>query len=347
MPDLPAVPLKSVVVRVQQFLHHHLLAFLLGAYTLSILAPGPGLGLRALSLGEVAGVRFTAPFLLLSFLLLSAGLGASLGELRGVFTRPRLLVAGLVGNSVVPMLVLLLVSLALSLWQDPDESQVILVALALVGAMPIAGSSTTWAQNTEGNVSLSLSLVLLSTLLSPLLIPLYLHAAGGLTTGHYAEDLDILAQAGGGAFLVLSVIVPSLLGLLLRWLVGPTRLKPWMPWIKVLTLVDLLVLNYSNAALSLPQVFQFPDYDFLLIILIATGLMCVTGYWVGWNLPRWLGGGRPEQTSMTFAMGMSNNGTGLVLASTFIPHHALVLLPLILFNLLQQIVAGVISREQV
>lgn len=347
MPDLPTVPPKSVVIRVQQFLHHHLLACLLVAYMLSMVAPGPGLDLRALSLGDVAGVRLSAPFLLLSFLLLSAGLGASLGELRGVFQRPRLLIAGLVGNSLVPMLVLVLVSLALTPWQDPEESQVILVALALVGAMPIAGSSTTWAQNTQGNVSLSLSLVLLSTLLSPLLIPLYLYAAGGLTTGAYTADLDILAEAGGGTFLVLSVIVPSLAGLLLRRLVAPTRLRSWMPWIKVLTLADLLALNYMNAALSLPQVFQVPDYDFLLLILIATGLMCLTGYWVGWNLPRWLGGGRPEQTSMTFAMGMSNNGTGLVLASTFIPHHALVLLPLILFNLLQQIVAGVISRDRV
>ena len=82
----------------------------------------------------------------------------------------------------------------------------------------------------------------------------------------------------------------------------------------------------------------------LVIILVVTGLMCLVGYWVGWQLPRWLGGGgRADQVSMSFAMGMSNNGTGLVLASTFLPHHALVLLPLILFNLLQQIVAGWLS----
>ena len=334
-----------VVARFQRFLHHHLLALLLTAYALAVVAPGPGVGLRARSLGHIAGVDLSAPFLGLSFLLLSAGLGASLGELRGVLRRPGLLVAGLVGNTVVPMIVLVLLSLALSLWQEPEEAQVILVALALVGAMPIAGSSTTWAQHTAGNVSLSLSLVLLSTLLSPLLIPRFLGAASRLTTGAYAEDLAILAQAGGGAFMVLSVVGPASLGLLMRWCLGARLLQPWMPWIKVLGLLDLLVLNYANAALSLPQVVQFPDYDFLLILVLVTSSMCLAGYWAGWNLPRWLGGGRAEQTSMSFAMGMSNNGTGLVLASTFLPHHALVLLPLILFNLIQQIVAGAMARR--
>lgn len=331
----------------QHFLHRNLLVCLLSAYVASVLLPGPGLALRAASIGTIAGVKLSAPFLLLSFLLLSAGLGASIGELRGVFRRPRLLLAGLLGNSLVPMLVLLALSVPLSWWREPEETQVILVALALVGAMPIAGSSTTWSQNAEGNVSLSLSLVLLSTLLSPLLIPLFLHTAGGLTSGAYSDDLDILAEAGGGAFLVMSVVAPSLLGLALRLVCGPRPVQRVLPWIKTITLIDLLVLNYSNAALSLPQVVAYPDYDFLAIILVVTGLMCLIGYWVGWNLPRWLGGGgRPEQASMTFAMGMSNNGTSLVLASTFIPHHALVLLPLILFNLLQQILAGWISRTK-
>lgn len=342
-PDDAPMPLLG---RIQRFLHHHLLGCLLAAYALAVIVPGPGVGLRTLSLGRVVGIDLGLPLLSLSFLLLSAGLGASVGELRGVLRRPRLLVAGLIGNSLVPMVVLVLLSLVLSLWQEPEESQVILVALALVGAMPIAGSSTTWAQNTEGNVSLSLSLVLLSTLLSPLMLPLFLRAASRLTTGVYTTDLEILAQAGGGAFLVLSVVIPSCLGLLVRWWLGAARLRPWMPWIKVIALLDLLFLNYANAALSLPQVFAFPDYDFLLIILVVTGMMCLTGYWAGWHLPRWLGGGRPEQTSMSFAMGMSNNGTGLVLASTFVPQHALLLLPLILFNLLQQVVAGVMSRRR-
>ncbi len=52
-------------------------------------------------------------------------------------------------------------------WHNPDEVQNILVGLALVASMPIAGSSTAWSQNADGDMALSLGLVLGSTLLSP------------------------------------------------------------------------------------------------------------------------------------------------------------------------------------
>jgi predicted Na+-dependent transporter len=56
--------------------------------------------------------------------------------------------------------------------------QNILVGLALVASMPVAGSSTAWSQNTDGDMALSLGLVLLTTLLSPLTTPAALHAVG-------------------------------------------------------------------------------------------------------------------------------------------------------------------------
>lgn len=60
------------------FLHRHLLACLIGAYVVSAIVPGPGVALRAVSLATLAGVKLSAPFLLLSFLLFGAGLGASI-----------------------------------------------------------------------------------------------------------------------------------------------------------------------------------------------------------------------------------------------------------------------------
>jgi hypothetical protein len=62
------------------------------------------------------------------------------------------------------------VSLTMKLWHNQEEAQQLLVGLALVPAMPIAGASTAWAQNANGSVILSLGLVLLTTLLSPLTI---------------------------------------------------------------------------------------------------------------------------------------------------------------------------------
>ena len=45
-------------------------------------------------------------------------------------------------------------ALVLSRWPDSDEAQSLLVGLAFIAATPIAGSSTAWAQNAEGNLAL-------------------------------------------------------------------------------------------------------------------------------------------------------------------------------------------------
>ena len=71
-------------------------------------------------------------------------------------------------NLAVPLVFLALMATALRAWHNPDEAAIVLVGLALVSSMPIAGSSTGWAQTADGDMALSLGLVLGSTLLSPL-----------------------------------------------------------------------------------------------------------------------------------------------------------------------------------
>src|SRR5262249_54498442 len=138
-------------------------------------------------------------------------------------------------------------------WHNSDEMQNILVGLALIGSMPIAGSSTAWAQNANGNLALSLGLVLLSTLLSPLTTPFSLHSVGLMAKGESARELHALAGYGTGVFLVMCVMAPSLLGILLHWLVGQRRVASVKSEFKLFNSVNLLLLSYSNASVSLPQ----------------------------------------------------------------------------------------------
>ena len=151
-------------------------------------------------------------------------------------------------------------------WHNPDEVQNILVGLALVASMPIAGSSTAWSQNADGDLALSLGLVLGSTLLSPLTTPLALHAVGFMARGDYAADLHELAAGGAGAFLAVGVILPSLLGIAIRQAAGESRVAAAKPALKLVNIVVLLFLNYSNASASLPQAIARPDPDFLAAI---------------------------------------------------------------------------------
>ncbi len=201
---------KKPIERLAGFLGRHFLAMLFASYAAAALWPAPGLALRTLSLGRVGlgPIRTEAslPLIMLACLLFNAGLAVDTSKLGGFLRRPRTLAAGLSANIGFPIVFILAVSWWMRSWHNPDEVQSILVGLALVASMPIAGSSTAWSQNADGDMTLSLGLVLGSTFLSPLVTPLALHAVGFVATGDYSEDLHELASGSTGSFLAVGVL---------------------------------------------------------------------------------------------------------------------------------------------
>ncbi len=341
-------PHESPLARLAGFLHHHLLWLLIAAYALAGFAPAAGLWLRSLHLGTavIAGeaVSLSLPSLLLSLLLFNAGLGVETNQLGELLGKYRILVIGLLANLVLPFLVIAGVWMALPLWDEPNEMQYLLVGLALIAAMPVAGSSTAWSQNSNGDLALSLGLVVGSTLLSPITTPAILHTVGWLTEGSFADSLHHLAAGGTRSFLVVFVLIPSLAGMAIRHLLGTGRLRRITPGLKVMNSGTLLILGYANAAVSLPATFADPDWDFLLIcVVIVTGLS-VLGFLAGAVIARMLGADASRRTALMFGLGMTNNGTGLVLATTALAHIPEVFLPVIVCNLMQHMVAAVAVR---
>jgi bile acid:Na+ symporter, BASS family len=339
---------EGVLNRLSHFVHKRLLWLLIASYALAAALPGPGLWLRDIKVGELAafGTRtnISLSMLMLASLLLNAGLGVNLNQVRAVLGRPKLLGAGLAANLIVPIAFILVVSRAISGWHNTDEVQNILVGLALVASMPIAGSSTAWAQNADGELALSLGLVLFSTLLSPVTTPLALHSAGLMASGDYAEDLHELAAGGTGAFLGICVLAPSLIGIGIRRSVGDARVATAKPYLKLINSAILLALNYSNASVSLPQAVTEPDADFLALTLAIVVCLCALAFTGGW-LISWLLRAAPSQrTALMFGLGMNNNGTGLVLASLSLADHPRVMLPIIFYNLVQHLIAGIVDR---
>jgi BASS family bile acid:Na+ symporter len=330
-----------------RLLHRHFFWLLVGSYAVAAVAPGPGLWLRGVSAGEVAVLgeraRLTVPTLLLGLLLFNAGLGLRPDSLAGLRRGALVLGAGLAANLLLPLLFIVGVSWGMRLWHNPDEVQNILVGLALVASMPVAGSSTAWSQNADGDVGLSLGLVLGSTLLSPLTTPAALHAVGWLAEGDYAEDLHELAAGGAGAFLAVCVVLPSLAGLAARAVAGGGRAARAAPRLKTINALSLLVLNYANAAVSLPEAVGNFDPDFLAVTLGLVLALCLLGFGAGAGLARLLGAGPPQRAALMFGLGMNNNGTGLVLASLALADHPRVMLPVILYNLVQHLVAGAVA----
>jgi bile acid:Na+ symporter, BASS family len=117
-----------------------------------------------------------------------------------------------------------------------------------------------------------------------------------------------------------------------------------MPYLKFINSIVLLLLNYSNASVSLPQAMADRDYDFLAITLAITAGLCLTLFAAGYGLSRLFKLDRAERVSLMFGLGMNNNGTGLVLASLALSSYPNIMVPIIFYNLVQHIVAGTVHE---
>ncbi len=339
---------EGALDRLARFVQAHFLWLLVGSYAVAACLPSLGLWLRDVSVGEIslggAKMRVSLSMLMLASLLLNAGLGVEPGKIREMLRSPKLLGAGLGANLLIPIAFIFVFTWIMAGWHNADEVQNILVGLALVASMPIAGSSTAWAQNADGELALSLGMVLVSTLISPLTTPLALHAVGLMASGEYAQDLHELAGRGTGIFLTFCVLAPSLVGIGLRRAIGAGRYATAKPRLKLVNSVILLALNYSNASVSLPQAVTSPDPDFLAVTMGLVSGLCALAFTAGWLTSRLLKATPTQGTSLMFGLGMNNNGTGLLLASMALADHPRVMLPIIFYNLVQHLVAGVVDR---
>ena len=338
----------KTINNIVNFIHRYFLITLLLAYLLAFIAPSAGLYLRSLSLGHVAvkntTLNISAPLLMLAFLLLNAGLGIKIQEIKGLLANPKLVIVSFFANTLIPILLIFLLRAVLGLWHNQDELQNLLTGLALIVAMPIAGSSTAWSQNANGNISLSLGLVLLSTLTSPIITPFIFHIFSLITTGDYSEDLQELAAEGTNIFMFFTVVTPSILGSLIHLFFGDKKITSIKPILKLSNFIILLLLNYSNAATSLPLAFSKPDIDYLLFILLVTTIMCCIAFGAGLLISKIFKTGKADMAALMFGLGMNNNGTGLVFATITLSDHPAVLLPIVFYTLIQQIIAATVDR---
>jgi BASS family bile acid:Na+ symporter len=161
-----------------------------------------------------------------------------------------------------------------------------------------------------------------------------------LTCGESTGELRNLAAGGTGFFLLACVALPSLLGVVGRRLVGGAKIDAARPELKLVNSGILLQLNYVNGAVSLPQAVAYPDWDFLALILAVSVALCVTAFASGWWLGRLLGADRPRRTALMFGLGMNNNGSGLVLAGLALTGLPQAMLPILVYNLVQHLMAG-------
>ena len=325
--------------RVHGFAHRHFLGLLVGSYLLAAAWPSAGEAIRHTAVADV-GVVISLPVVLLGFLLFHAGLAADAAELGGLVRRPAALLAGVAATVAVPLVVVVGLAAGLGWWHDPDEARCLVAGLGIVAAMPVAGSSAAWSQRAGGSTALSLGLVVASTLLSPLTTPLALAAVGPLS----GDGSAALGGSGTVTFLLVGVVIPSVAGMAVRRWAGAAAVARVLPRLKPAGTAVLLVLCYANATASMPAVAADPDWDYLGLAVGAAVVLCGSGFAAGWAVARLVGAGGPQRASLVFGLGMTNNGTGLVLAGAALGGMPAAVLPVLAYNLVQHLVAGTVSR---
>ena len=135
-----------------------------------------------------------------------------------------------------------------------------------------------------------------------------------------------------------------MLGLLVRLMLQDAWLTEIMPFVKLTNSLVLLLLNYSNASVSLPQAWADRDVDFLVVTLAITTGLCLTAFGSGYGLSRLFKLDPAERISLIYGIGMNNNGTGLVLAALVLASYPRVMVPIIFYNLVQHLLAGTVHE---
>lgn len=337
------VRIRNLFEKGSRFLHRRFFFLMLGTYALGAFFPAIGSKVMHVSLGTLFlgehRAPISPPMILLGVLLVNATI--TIGNLRtNLLSSPKLLLAGMGANLFLPIVVLVPASFLLTLLDHGETLQYILISLSLISAVPVTGLSVAYTLSADGDMPLALGLLLLSTFLCPWLMPVSMNLVDFAACGDYGSLMEKLKGGASMLALLFAVVVPTILGLALRPLIGGKKVDAAKPLLKTFNSLTILLLSYICTSAALPRVVAAPEWDFLGWALVCITILCLFDFFAGWWIAIFLGATRPKAFSMMFGVGMNNAVAALVLATPVFQDKANYLIPLIFYGMLQQSVAS-------
>jgi predicted Na+-dependent transporter len=211
--------------------------------------------------------------------------------------------------------------------------------------MPVANSAAAWSQKSGGNLSTCLSLLLFSTIVSPLASPYLMEGMQVFMAPDVAGRLQALAYAYAGSMVIPWIVAPILTGVLVRLWVGADRVRRMRPTLSLWSGVGLLILNYSNGAMSMPRLIAGGEHRTAMLVLVLTGTTVALGFVAAWGAVRLLRARGAEAISLMYALSMKNSGAALVLATFVLPADHWMHLALIGQILFQHVFAALLEKR--
>ncbi|TWT90751.1 Sodium Bile acid symporter family protein [Pseudobythopirellula maris] len=303
-------------------------------------APATGQWLRGVSLnGGVTG-SLSLSRVLLAALLALAGMGIDWTKLRESLEHPATLFTALAVKLIAPAVVVFLIAAALKGGPQPETAQ-LLLGLALIAAMPAAGSSPAWTQAAGGDVAVSVGLLVGSTVLGPLCGSLWLDGFAAAAGGDQLPDR--LRVAVSGLSFLAWVIVPTAVGMALRHYLGTKVIARWKPYLRLAGAALLLLLIYVFASEAISRAMQRSAPSELASAVSLAALLCCSGFLFGWLTGRLSHSGHSSRVACVYGVGMHNNGIALLVADAVLPSDSAAFAPIIAYALVQHLLAGAVD----
>jgi len=327
------------------FVQRNCFWLLLSCYVLAGLWPSPGRAMRAWrwTPSSLPAAEFTLPLVLLALLLFCAAVQTDVSQIRAISSRPWALVWGTLVVWLAPALLVLAAAIFVPLVVDGKSTAGLLVGLALVASMPVANSSVGWSQLVGGNLALSLALVLLTIFLCPWVTPWLLSWFRLTLSTPDQAYVQTLIDNFSGAFFIFWVVMPTAAGLACRHALGTIRVAAITSWLTLTSVTSLLLLNYLNAALALPDVVQQSRISVLATTVVLAAALSAVGIAAGWLVARLMRLDASTRLSLMFGLGMKHTGLALLLVGAVLAEQRLAILMIVLATLAQHLLAGLVQ----
>jgi BASS family bile acid:Na+ symporter len=146
-----------------------------------------------------------------------------------------------------------------------------------------------------------------------------------------------------GLKFILWVILPSLAGAAAAWASGPRRIARARPWFRLVTLADILVLNYANASLAVEKAWASGEWSIVALSALLAAAVSLVGIALAVGLARGFRLSAPTTSALLFGLSMKHTGLALVIAGEFLKDQPRVVLVILLTTLAQHVAAGAVD----
>lgn len=239
-----------------------------------------------LSFSETISLGFPLVNPILGIVMFFMGVTLTPKDFLFALKKPLAIFLTIVGQFVFMPMVAVLVAWMLQL---PPE---ISAGLVLIASVSGGVNSNVITYLARGDVALSIAMTSVSTLLTPIVTPLL---ALWLAGQYMAVDATGMIET-----ILLVVLLPVILGILVRWVVPKfvqksTPALPWLSIVGITALIAILVAGTADMVLSAG-----------LIVLLAVFVQNISGMFIGYGLARITGQSISIRRTVSIEIGLQN-----------------------------------------